>query len=264
MVRRRPRRDRRGRRAGRLRRRSRPGCRWLQLPRNPQQCGRMGPHDDRVRRPPVPVWRGRVPRGVRRRRGRARPLPRSRRDVGRRSTRRRRSSSCSTPSVRRSSRQRSWTRRSAIWPPASRTWSTWSTRSASCSAAGPDCCWASATCRSCARLSASTRCVSRTPRSRIELCELGRDAVALGAATLPVLRLLRDGGVVPLRATARPWGKKLRWVAEVSRRAGQTVHFWLAAPVQVQIWSGVALAELLPVTSRHLLACGFTRSRAAV
>jgi predicted NBD/HSP70 family sugar kinase len=33
----------------------------------------------------------------------------------------------------------------------------------------------------------------------IELCELGRDAVALGAATLPVLRLLRDGGVVPPR-----------------------------------------------------------------
>jgi predicted NBD/HSP70 family sugar kinase len=33
----------------------------------------------------------------------------------------------------------------------------------------------------------------------IELCELGRDAVALGAATLPVLRLLRDGGAVPPR-----------------------------------------------------------------
>jgi predicted NBD/HSP70 family sugar kinase len=33
----------------------------------------------------------------------------------------------------------------------------------------------------------------------IALCELGRDAVALGAATLPVLRLLRDGGVVPAR-----------------------------------------------------------------
>ncbi|WP_433160951.1 ROK family transcriptional regulator [Kribbella sp. CA-247076] len=32
---------------------------------------------------------------------------------------------------------------------------------------------------------------------RIELCELGRDAVALGAATLPVLRLLREGGAVP-------------------------------------------------------------------
>jgi predicted NBD/HSP70 family sugar kinase len=31
----------------------------------------------------------------------------------------------------------------------------------------------------------------------IVLCELGRDAVALGAATLPVLRLLRDGGAVP-------------------------------------------------------------------
>jgi predicted NBD/HSP70 family sugar kinase len=28
----------------------------------------------------------------------------------------------------------------------------------------------------------------------IELCELGRDAVAMGAATLPVLRLLREGG----------------------------------------------------------------------
>ncbi|MEV8375733.1 ROK family protein [Kribbella sp. NPDC056861] len=28
----------------------------------------------------------------------------------------------------------------------------------------------------------------------IELCELGRDAVAMGAATLPILRLLRDGG----------------------------------------------------------------------
>jgi len=33
----------------------------------------------------------------------------------------------------------------------------------------------------------------------IVLCELGRDAVALGAATLPVFRLLRDGGVVPPR-----------------------------------------------------------------
>jgi predicted NBD/HSP70 family sugar kinase len=30
----------------------------------------------------------------------------------------------------------------------------------------------------------------------IVLCELGRDAVALGAATLPVVRLLRDGGAV--------------------------------------------------------------------
>ncbi|MFI6677789.1 ROK family protein [Kribbella sp. NPDC050470] len=42
----------------------------------------------------------------------------------------------------------------------------------------------------------------RQPYSQvsIELCELGRDAVALGAATLPVLRLLRDGGVVPARS----------------------------------------------------------------
>ncbi len=35
----------------------------------------------------------------------------------------------------------------------------------------------------------------------IELCELGRDAVALGAATLPVLRLLRDGGSTKRLAT---------------------------------------------------------------
>jgi hypothetical protein len=40
----------------------------------------------------------------------------------------------------------------------------------------------------------------------IELCELGRDAVAMGAATLPILRLLLDGGVTtrgPQRLTAR-------------------------------------------------------------
>jgi predicted NBD/HSP70 family sugar kinase len=40
----------------------------------------------------------------------------------------------------------------------------------------------------------------------IELCELGRDAVAMGAATLPILRLLRDGGATargPQRLAAR-------------------------------------------------------------
>ncbi|MEV6281476.1 ROK family transcriptional regulator [Kribbella sp. NPDC051770] len=36
----------------------------------------------------------------------------------------------------------------------------------------------------------------------IELCELGRDAVALGAATLPVLRLLREGGTAKRVTTA--------------------------------------------------------------
>jgi predicted NBD/HSP70 family sugar kinase len=36
----------------------------------------------------------------------------------------------------------------------------------------------------------------------IELCELGRDAVAMGAATLPVLRLLREGGVPATRTLA--------------------------------------------------------------
>jgi len=36
----------------------------------------------------------------------------------------------------------------------------------------------------------------------IELCELGRDAVAMGAATLPVIRLLRDGGTPTTRTLA--------------------------------------------------------------
>ena len=41
----------------------------------------------------------------------------------------------------------------------------------------------------------------RQPYSQvsIELCELGRDAVAMGAATLPILRLLRDGGATTRR-----------------------------------------------------------------
>jgi predicted NBD/HSP70 family sugar kinase len=36
----------------------------------------------------------------------------------------------------------------------------------------------------------------------IELCSLGRDAVALGAATLPILRLLREGGAPSSRTLA--------------------------------------------------------------
>lgn len=43
-----------------------------------------------------------------------------------------------------------------------------------------------------------------------------------------------------------------------------TVHFWLAPPVHDQICSRVPSAEVLPVTSRHLLAAGLTRSRPAV
>lgn len=45
---------------------------------------------------------------------------------------------------------------------------------------------------------ATERHALRQPFSQvsIELCELGRDAVAMGAATLPVLRVLREGGIV--------------------------------------------------------------------
>lgn len=42
-----------------------------------------------------------------------------------------------------------------------------------------------------------------------------------------------------------------------------TVHFWFAAPVQVQICRRVPLAELLPAASRHLSAGTETMSRAA-
>ena len=34
-------------------------------------------------------------------------------------------------------------------------------------------------------------------QTTIELCQLGPDAVALGAATLPIARLLADGGIRP-------------------------------------------------------------------
>lgn len=53
---------------------------------------------------------------------------------------------------------------------------------------------------------ATARNALRQPYAQvsIELCELGRDAVAMGAATLPVLRLLRDGGIPQPRHLARP------------------------------------------------------------
>ena len=55
---------------------------------------------------------------------------------------------------------------------------------------------------------AVSRHALRQPYSQvsIELCELGRDAVAMGAATLPVLRLLREGGAT----TRRPHGLAAR------------------------------------------------------
>ena len=56
-----------------------------------------------------------------------------------------------------------------------------------------------------------------------------------------------------------------KWVCRAvgQPREALTVHFWLAAPVQVHICSRVPVAELPPVASRHLSACGFTMSRAA-
>jgi predicted NBD/HSP70 family sugar kinase len=52
---------------------------------------------------------------------------------------------------------------------------------------------------------ATARHALRQPyaQASIELCELGPDAVALGAATLPVAELLSDGGIARGAATAR-------------------------------------------------------------
>ncbi|MFJ6198062.1 ROK family protein [Micromonospora sp. NPDC092111] len=47
-------------------------------------------------------------------------------------------------------------------------------------------------------------------QTSIELCQLGPDAVALGAATLPMARLLRDGGVPRTAGTPMPPGSPRR------------------------------------------------------
>nr|BFE69392.1 ROK family transcriptional regulator [Actinoplanes digitatis] len=41
-------------------------------------------------------------------------------------------------------------------------------------------------------------------RTRIDLCQLGPDAVAMGAATLPIARLLADGGLPPASDVSAP------------------------------------------------------------
>jgi predicted NBD/HSP70 family sugar kinase len=41
-------------------------------------------------------------------------------------------------------------------------------------------------------------------RTRIDLCQLGPDAVAMGAATLPIARLLADGGLPPASSAPAP------------------------------------------------------------
>jgi predicted NBD/HSP70 family sugar kinase len=53
-------------------------------------------------------------------------------------------------------------------------------------------------------------------QTTIELCQLGPDAVALGAATLPIARLLADGGI--RTAPVQPTGAAAR--LQAARRAG--------------------------------------------
>jgi hypothetical protein len=48
--------------------------------------------------------------------------------------------------------------------------------------------------------------------------------------------------------------------ASVARSGQDIVHFWFAAPVQLHSWSRAPSALVLPVTSTHLFAAGFTRS----
>lgn len=61
---------------------------------------------------------------------------------------------------------------------------------------------------------ATARHALRQPyaQTSIELCRLGPDAVAMGAATLPMTRLLRDGGVArdPAARPVPAWGQGRR------------------------------------------------------
>jgi predicted NBD/HSP70 family sugar kinase len=59
---------------------------------------------------------------------------------------------------------------------------------------------------------ATARNALRQPYAQVSIvrCELGRDAVAMGAATLPVLRLLRDGGIPQRHVTPSTTGLAAR------------------------------------------------------
>ena len=188
VVRRRPRRPARGHRPGRLRRRRRRGRRRRQLPRRAQQRRRVGPHHDRVRRAPLPLRRARLPGGVRRGRGGPRPVPAGQPRPRRRpaATRRPPSARCSPPPTRRTRGEGA--RRDGRLPRrrASRTL---------VNLFNPERIvlggWAGLALgeRYLPQIrEAAARHALRQPyaQTSIELCQLGPDAVALGAATLPM------------------------------------------------------------------------------
>ena len=148
-------------------------------------------------------------------------------------------------SVRRSRRQRSSTTRSAIWLPGSRTWSTWSTPSGSSSAAGPDCCWARALPGRAPRWRSGKHALRQPVRAGLRSC------CASSAAT-PSPSAPRPSPYYDYSATEASYRRVLDGPLLVGARRRRS-----------RSGVGVALAELLPVTSRHLFACGFTRSCAA-
>ena len=200
VVRRGARRPARRDRAGRLRRGRRGGHQRRDLPGRDQQRRRVGPHHDRVRRPAVPLRRPWLPGGVRRGRGDPRPLPAgARRPTG---ARRRRgvasSRRCSPPRRPRPPPAGCSTRRPATSGPASANLVNlfnperivlggWAGL-----ALGAHCC------RGSGRQPRRRRWRHPYGQASIELCVLGPDAVAFGAATLP-----HGGAAGPGRRSAR-------------------------------------------------------------
>jgi predicted NBD/HSP70 family sugar kinase len=69
---------------------------------------------------------------------------------------------------------------------------------------------------------AAARNALRQPysKTRIDLCQLGPDSVAMGAATLPIARLLADGGLPPLMAGVTPALSRAVSRRQVSRGRG--------------------------------------------
>ena len=86
-----------------------------------------------------------------------------------------------------------WPRPPATSAPGWPTWSTCSTRSGSCWPAGPGTRSGAGCCRRSGRPRRSGPCATRSARRPSSSGQLGLDAVALGAATLPVADLLARG-----------------------------------------------------------------------
>ena len=202
VVRRRPGCAARGHRAGRLRRRrcgDQPTARSTAASRS--SAGEWGHTTIVYGGRAVPVRRARLPGGVRGRGGRAGPVDGGPRRPAGAAASTRRPALAALIADGGPGPSGCWPRPPATSAPASPTWSTCSTRSGSCWAAGPGWRWAGG----CWRRSRRPRRAGAAPPVRADVHragQLGLDAVALGAATLPIADLLARGAAP--RATPGP------------------------------------------------------------